>query len=198
MNKYRISGLFTVEDKSFTFLGELLGRILDEATKDKDYECSKFCMIISQTFYKVSADPNKSRIFLQEAIETHEIWKSTDFWEGVIKYSINEEAHGQKATNTYQNETPEDKQMRIQSVAFGQLLSFSFNMLSFLIPKEKVKDTINNFCKIYKIQDEMAMQILKSVDDYSDSIDKQVKMDIIDDNFVNITDEVNDGNCIYV
>ena len=145
LNKFRISGLFTIEEKSFNFLGELLGRILDETAKERDYESAKFCMILSQTFYKISADPNKVRVFLQEAIESHDIWKQTDFWEGIIKYSVNDEAHNQRAAHTYINESVDDKQMRIQSIAFGQLLSFSFNMLSFLIPKEKVKETINSF-----------------------------------------------------
>jgi hypothetical protein len=198
LNKFRISGLFSIEEKSFNFLGEMLNKILDETSREKDYECAKFCMIISQTFYKVSSDPNKPRVFLQEAIDNHEIWKQTEFWEGIIRYSINEEIHNQRALHTYHSESPDDKQMRIQSVAFGQLLSFSFNMLSFLIPKEKVRETINNFCKIYKIQEDMAAQILKSVDDYTDSMDQQLKLDIIDDNLSSLSDEIGDKNIIYV
>lgn len=196
INKFRISGLFTIEEKSFNFLGELLKAILDETLKEKDYESAKFCMILSQTFYKVSSDPNKPRVFLQEAIEDHEIWKQTEFWEGIIKYSINEEVHNQRAYHTYHSESADDKQMRIQSIAFGQLLSFTFNMLSFAIPKEKVKDTIYNFCRIYKMPEEMASQIIKSVDDYTYSIDQQVKMDIVDENLSMISEEINDKNIV--
>jgi hypothetical protein len=177
----------------------MLNRILDETSREKDYECSKFCMIISQTFYKVSSDPNKPRVYLQEAIENHEIWKQTEFWEGIIRYSINEEIHNQRALHTYQLESPDDKNMRIQSVAFGQLLSFSYNMLSFLISKEKVRETINNFCKIYKIHEDMAAIVLKNVDNYSDSLDQQLKLEIIDDNLSSIiSDEIGDKNTIYV
>jgi hypothetical protein len=199
MNKYRISGLFTVEENSFKILGDLLQQILTETMIEKDLECAKFCMIISQTFYRVSQDPLKPRIFLQEAIEGHEIWKQTEFWEGIIKYSINEDVHNQRAMHTYFSESFEEKQMRIQSVAFGQLLSFSFNMLSFQIPKEKVKETINTFCKIYKINDDMLIQLLRSVDDYTDSVDQQIKMDIIEDNMSQINnDDLNDKNEFYV
>src|SRR4051794_33012757 len=113
INKFRIAGLFTVDEKSFTFLGELLLRILDETLKEKDYESAKFCMIISQTFYKIHTDPNKPRIFLQEAIELHDIWKLTEFWEGIIKYSINEEIHNSRAYHTYHSESADDKQMRV-------------------------------------------------------------------------------------
>lgn len=196
LNKFRIAGLFTIEERSFNFLGELLMRILDETMREKDFESAKFCMILSQTFYRVSNDPNKPRVFLQEAIESHDIWKQTEFWEGIIKYSIHEEVHNQRAYNAYNQESADDKQLRIQSIAFGQLLSFAFNMLSFEIPREKVRDTINNFCKIFKIQEEMATQILKSVEDYTTSMDQQVKMDIIDDNLSVISDNLNDKNIV--
>jgi hypothetical protein len=176
----------------------MLLRILDETAKEKDYECAKFCMIISQTFYRVSSDPHNPRIFLQEAIESHDIWKLTEFWEGIIRYSINEELHNQRALHTYHSESADDKLMRMQSVAFGQLLSFSFNMLSFMIPKEKVRETIHNFCKIYKIQEDMAFQILKSVEEYTDSMDQQLKLEIIDDNLSSISEEMTDKNIIYV
>lgn len=197
MNKFRISGLFTVEEKSFTCLGDILNQILDEASKERDYESAKFCMILSQTFYRVSSDPNKPRIFLQQAIEGHEIWKQTEFWEGIIKYSIHEEVNHQKNYNIYNQESPDDKQIRIQSIAFGQLLSFTFNMLSFEIPKERVRDTINSFCKSFKIPEEQSSQILKSVDEYTSTIDEQVKMDIIDDNLSVISSvEMNDRNIV--
>jgi hypothetical protein len=198
LNKFRINGLFTVEEKSFNFLGELILRVLDETLKEKDFESAKFCMILSQTFYKISIDPHKPRIFLQEAIEGHEIWKQTEFWEGIIKYSINEEIHNQRAYYAYGSESTEDKQMRIQSIGFGQLLSFSFNMLSFEISKEKVKETIYNFCKVYKIPEEMTGQIIKSIDEYTSTIDQQVKMDIIDDNLSVISGEIPGTSIPYV
>lgn len=171
-------------------------RILDETLKERDFESAKFCMILSQTFYKIGTDPNSPRIFLQEAIEGHELWKQTEFWEGIIKYSVNEEIHNQRAYTAYVAESAEDKQMRIQSIGFGQLLSFTFNMLSFEISKEKVRDTINSFCKQYKIPEEMSSQIIKSVDEYTSTIDQQVKMDIIDDNLSIISGDLNDKNIV--
>jgi hypothetical protein len=190
--------MFTLDEKSYSSLGDLLLRVLDETYKEKDFEGAKFCMIISQTFYKVNADINKPRVFLQEAIEGHDVWKQIEFWEGIIKYSINEEIHNHRAMNNYHNESHAEKQMRIQSIGFGQLISFSFNMLSFAISKEKVKDVIKNFSKIYKIPEEMSTQILKSVDEYSDSIDQQVKMDLVDDNISAISEEIAGDNFAYV
>jgi hypothetical protein len=197
LNKFRIAGLFTIEANSFALLGELLNKILDEAIKEKDFETTKFCMILSQTFYKASNSSTCARVFLQQAIEGHEVWKRIDFWEGIIKYSIHEEVH-YKRTNTYDyKESANDKQIRIQSIAFGQLLSFTFNMLSFEIPKEKVRESINSFCMLYKIPEELSIQILRSVDDYSTTMDQQVKNDIIEDN-LSVLSDINDGNIVRI
>lgn len=199
LNKFRISGLFTIDDKSFLNLGDLLNQILDETSKDKDYESAKFCMILSQTFYKISQDNNHPRIFLQQAIETHEIWKQQDFWEGIVKYSIHEEVNHQRNYNSYNNETQDERILRIQSISFGQLLSFTFNMLSFDIPKEKVKDISYVFIKNYKIPEEMGYQIIKTIDDYSETIDQKVKMDIIEDNLSVLSSvEIADRNIVIL
>jgi hypothetical protein len=190
LNKYRIAGLFTIETNSFALIGDLLNRILDEAIREKDFESTKFCMILSQTFYKAGSDPLIPRIFLQQAIESHEIWKRLEFWEGIIKYSIQEELHNKKSFQDV--ESPDEKQIRVQSIAFGQLLSFTFNMLSFEIPKEKVRESIAVSCELYKLPEELSTQILKSIDDYSSSVDQQIKMDIIDDNLSVISNDIND------
>lgn len=194
LNKYRIAGLFTMEFNSFTLIGELLNKILDESLKEKDFESTKFCMILSQTFYKAGPDPQNPRIFLQQAIESHEIWKRIEFWEGIIKYSIHEELHNKKSFQDV--ETLDEKQIRIHSIAFGQLLSFTFNMLSFEIPKERVRESITASCELYKMPEELFSQIIKSIDEYSSTIDQQVKMDIIDDNLSVISNDINDKNIV--
>lgn len=91
MNKFRISGLFTLEEKSYSTIAELLNRILDEINMQKDFESAKYCMILSQTFYKPSSDINNHRIYLHTAIENHEIWKNIEFWEQIIKCIIKNE-----------------------------------------------------------------------------------------------------------
>jgi predicted metalloprotease with PDZ domain len=85
LNKFRLSGLFTLEERSYYIIGELLYICLDEVVKDKDYQSAKNCMNIAQTLYKTANEPNKPRIFLQNLLESHSIWKSQDFWEEFIK-----------------------------------------------------------------------------------------------------------------
>ena len=87
LNKFRISGFFTLEEKSYNTFGDLLNKILDEVVVQKDFEAAKYCMILSQTFFKKSTDPSNQNIFLQNTIENHDIWKNMEFWEQIIKCS---------------------------------------------------------------------------------------------------------------
>lgn len=42
-------------------------------------------MNLAQTLYKAANQPNKPRVFLQNVIEDHPLWKSADFWEEFLK-----------------------------------------------------------------------------------------------------------------
>lgn len=154
--------------------------------KEKDIECAKLCMILSQTYFKVSSDPNKLKVFLQEAIELHDIFKQADFWEGIIKYSVNDELIKQRISDS---DTPTERQLRMQSIAFVQIQVIVFNMNSFLIPKEKVKDIIIYFSKLYKLPEDMETQIIKDIEEYSPYVDRLVKNDILDDNICFMSEE---------
>ena len=85
LNKFRLSGLFTLDDKSYYQVGEHLNICLDEIIKDKDYLSAKTTMNLAQTLYKTATEPNKPRVFLQSVIQDHPIWKNLDFWEEFIK-----------------------------------------------------------------------------------------------------------------
>ena len=85
LNKFIISGLFNLDEKAFQYIGNLMLDSIDDMAREKDFESTRFFMLLSQTFYKTATEPNKPRIFLQTAIEQHEIWKSMDFWEELIK-----------------------------------------------------------------------------------------------------------------
>ena len=61
---------------------------LEDIYKEKDFDSTRFCMLLSQTFYKTATEPNKPRIFLQTAIEVHDIWKNVDYWEELIRCKI--------------------------------------------------------------------------------------------------------------
>ncbi len=65
-------------------------------------------------------------------------------------------------------------------------------MISFGILKEKVRETINKICKLFKIPEDLSIQILNHVEECSISLVKHVKDEIIDDNIGNLLNNHND------
>lgn len=118
-----------------------------------------------------------------------------EFWEGIIKHSINEEVYKQKNFNS---ETIEERQTRIKTTAFSQLLHFTFNMTSFGILKEKVINTIDRICRKFKITEEFSQQILNHVDECCKNTEKKIKNEIIDDNNGNLLNNHNDLQMVKI
>ncbi len=85
LNKYRLSGLFTLEEKSYFAIGDLLILSLNHIYIEKDFDSAKNCMTISQTLYKTASEPNKPRKFLQSLIDKHPMWTKIEFWEDFVK-----------------------------------------------------------------------------------------------------------------
>jgi len=162
-------------------------------------------MILSQTFYRISNEQDRARYFLQKIVETHEIWKVQEFWEGIVKSkiqlvnidSINDEMNSINSNSLINYETPEDKDIRVQNIVFGQMISFAHHMLFFSIPKEKVKELITNLSKLYHLNEDLTNHMIKNVDDYTNCIDHQVKHDIIDDCLPAITDK-SEEDCHFI
>jgi hypothetical protein len=91
---------------------------------------------------------------------------------------INEEMHNQKNYNIYTFESQDEKSKRFKSIVVTQLISFSYNMLSFNINKEKVKDVIQNFIKYFEIEETKGEEIVKNLEEYSCITENKVKLDI--------------------
>ena len=199
LNKFRTNGQFTLDDRSYSILGDLLKEILDEIYIHKDYESAKSCIILSQTFYKPADDINQ-KIFLFDTIENHQIWKNIKFWEQIIKcksyiylVSIREEINNQK----HNFDNPDDEKKCNEYCIFGQLISFIYNMISFNVGIEIVKDLIMEFCKIHNLSQELTLQISRNIHEYNVRKSILIRNELVDDNNSLISDEINGLDIVY-
>lgn len=149
LNQYRVEGIFLLEKKSYDDLVSVFNVILNNSRREKDFESIKLCMILSQTFYKIS--DNKK--YLQTEVKKNEIWKKRSFWEEIIEFSIKDEIHNAKGFKIFLEESEEEREERVKQVANSILITFSYNMQLFDMPKEERKEIINKFVKKYDIKD---------------------------------------------
>lgn len=122
---------------------------------------------MSFTFYKfarieqtVSGVYREEKIFLQASIVDHPIWKDLEFWESAMFNSINEELSQQKNYKLEENETAGETTLRLRNLVFGQLTSYSHNMLMFNLDKMEVRNLLSKFCKAYSLTEMQVRDIM--------------------------------------
>ena len=149
LNQYRIEGIFILEEKSYDKLVSVFNSILFNSRKEKDFECIKLCMILSQTFYKSIDD----KIFLQTEVMKNDIWKKRVFWEEIIEYCIKDEINYSKGYLIFLEENEEKREERVKQVVNSNLVTYSYNMKLFNVSQKERKEIINKFIKKYDIKD---------------------------------------------
>lgn len=190
--------MFILNDTSFKILGDLLNEVLNECMIENDIESLTHCIIYSVTFYRVGDDPNNKRVYLQETIENHDIFKQNEVWNESIKFCINKEAYSYKNLNNYVNESQEDKEIRISSVALGQVDAYIENMKMFKVPKEKIIECINHFSNIYHFKEELHTYLISHIENNYEIHDQEIKQEIINDNLSQFNEESLEKIEIYV
>ena len=68
MNSKRTQGIFTLEEKGFFQVSELMIAALNECERAQDIIIAKNCIILSQTFYKIFEG---TKDYLQNYILNH-------------------------------------------------------------------------------------------------------------------------------
>ena len=149
LNQYRVEGIFLLEKKCYDDLVSVLNVILNNSRREKDFESIKLCMILSQTFYKLSKD---DKIYLQNEVKKNEIWKRHNFWEEIIEFFIKDEIHN-KGFKIFLEESEEERAERVKQAANSILITFSYNMQLFNMSKEERKEIINKFVNKYNVKD---------------------------------------------
>ena len=168
LSKQRIKSRYQRSKLLILELADILNFILKYNEQEKNYEIARNCIIISQTFYfevKNKDDDQKYKKYLFEYIVNNKTFKTFDFWEGIIEYMIQVELTNSEQVNKQiiENETPEEKKLRISNIAFSQLLPYANNMVEFYINKDDIIDLVSSFVKKYEIDKTFADTIYENI-----------------------------------
>lgn len=199
INTYRPKGMFKISDATYALLLELLTVVLNSCLIDSDYETIKRVIIISQTFYRQNDNDKKNKEDLQNGLMGHPIFHQRDIWEGIIKYSVHEEVV--RKTKLSNSAVIENKMKNLISII---MITTTFNMYTFGVSNDIIKDLTDYFCKVYQIDNDMLKskenEKIKIINMSNDVIksDKDKEMKIIEDCSTNINDNNNEivNNCI--
>lgn len=139
LNHFRKKSLFSLSETAYELMRELINNVLDYIIKEDDIENALVILIQSQTYYtckKDSAGKNQ-KIYLNEGITKHPLWKQRKFWMTAFETPINEEERMDVSISK------EEKDILI----FTKISTFIINMVDCGISKEDIEDMVFTFVK---------------------------------------------------
>ena len=194
LSKQRTKGRFKRSEKLVKELVEIIINILDSSEKIKDYQSTKNCIILSETFYyekenkkeKNKKEENIEKIYLIDYIKYYKLFQNIDFWEGIIEYMIQDEIIKNEKINEKNktNESPEDMKNKISNIGFSIVLSYTNTMNEFNISKENIIKIVETFVKKYNIEETFAQSIYDNVKDSPLPQINEENKKIFDDMFI--------------
>ena len=136
--------------------------ISDCIAKEKDMDCTRQILILSQTFCKIE---NGVKIYLCHDICTRDMFKEDDFWKEYIDNTISMEIERRKISEKNLERKLEESEIKIKNneIIFAQLLTMSECMKNFELSGEKITDILIPLLDEYEINDKNKEAILNYI-----------------------------------
>ena len=131
----------------------ILSIALDYFLKNKKEKLEGLIIIMSETFYIIKEG---KKIYVQEKIKDHELFKKPNFWEEHVKYQIEEQIDKNKKDVEKMNikYTPEEKQKRLEESILSQFIPISSYMTNFGVPKEVISGITEKIFQLFNVSDD--------------------------------------------
>ena len=158
LNKFRALGNYMVTKVLYSIISKYFIKILNFIKKDYDVFPAKNVIVLSQTYYMIEKE---EKIYIQEDIKEHEIFKDNKFWENLFNFFMNKEI--QKLRKSFDlNEEKSDEKSHYNKLAFGQIMTICNNMLEFGYNRDDIYKFIEPKIKYYNL-DEISISSIKCV-----------------------------------
>ena len=101
----------------------------------------------------------KNKIYIQNLILNNECFKSKNFWEELLVYSISKEVVQSVKRDNIPREDEKKIKTKNDNIIFSQLLSIIDNMFDFWVDGNLVKEIIEPKIQFYKVDDKLSKTI---------------------------------------
>ena len=181
LSNQRTNGRYKRSKELILTLNEILNNILINTEKEKDYEHTKTCLILSQTFYYQNED-SENKIYLFDFIKKNPWLNSIDFWKGIINSMMKNELKRNNLENFNDNNKNNDEiNRKISNICFSQLVPYTSNMVEIGIKKEKILEIIDEFVIKYNIQKKFVDIIKNNIENNKNENNKEEENGIFND-----------------
>ena len=173
LNDYRATCKFELTEKDYQILGELFLYTINISKKENDYHSIEMVIILSKTYY-ILRDKDK-KVYLQNLILDNECFKSKEFWEELLLYSISKDVIRSNKRETINTEDEKKYKIKSDNIVFSQILSLIDNMFDFGVEEKLVKEIIEPKILFYKIEEKLKNTIYDYIKTKSKGKDNKKK-----------------------
>ena len=155
---YRSKGEFEISLQTFDILSKLFNIIINKAKDDSDFHSIENIIILSHTYY-IKGEKKDDKIYLQKRIKNNDIFKSKNFWEEFLDFSINK-AIVKNVNNDIESGNisignRKETGDKMKNIVFSQIVPYVHNMKAFEIDKEIIKEIVILKMEKYKMSNEL-------------------------------------------
>ena len=162
LNDYRANNKYELTEKEYNILGELFSHTLNVSKTQNDYHCIELVIVLSKTYYIMKDKDNK--IYLLNSIVDQKFFKTKDFWESLLLYSISKDVVRSNKRDDIKNESEKKAKIKKDNIVFSQLLSLIENMFDFGGDEKLIREIIEPKIIFYKIEDQLKSIIYELIE----------------------------------
>ncbi len=119
-------------------------------------------IILSKTYYILLEEKNK--LYLQNVILNNDCFKSKDFWEELLVYSISKDVVQSNKREAISRDDEKKLKIKNNNIIFSQLLSLIDNMFDFGADDNLIKTIIEPKIKFYNVDEKNSKTIIEYMD----------------------------------
>ena len=156
LNNYRSYGRIKFSEKFFSLIIFIYKKTQDILLNKTDKNIIDLMLILSQTYYK---EINNKKIFIEDEIKTHALYKSADFWKEAIIKKIDDDIKTYKKLSSKCKISYEKGGDNVTS----KLLTFIKLMSEYDISKDNILEILNSVMDKYNIDSKQREKIFSFI-----------------------------------
>ena len=162
LNNYRAQGKVKLIEKFYDLVIYVYNKAQDLLIKTNNKKLEDLMLILSRTYYK---EISGKKIYVVEAIKSHELYKNMDFWKAIVIKQIEDEFKVMRNFNSTNNTTNILTQKKKESIIYTKLIPFADLLKDFEFKNDTIIEIINQILDKYKYDKASREQIFSFINE---------------------------------
>ena len=162
LNNYRAQGKVKLIEKFYGLVIYVYNKAQDLLIKTNNKKLEDLMLILSRTYYK---EISGKKIYVVEAIKSHELYKNMDFWKAIVIKQIEDEFKVMRNFNSTNNTTNILTQKKKESIIYTKLIPFADLLKDFEFKNDTIIEIINQILDKYKYDKASREQIFSFINE---------------------------------